>query len=95
VFLDIISFFQYFVNTLMHSETTKFWLKDAKMTHNLGASLVRSLHVLPLTILLDGELGSGKTTFLQGFASALGVKEPVSSPTFALEQRYSLSPKPT
>jgi tRNA threonylcarbamoyladenosine biosynthesis protein TsaE len=74
----------------MIQETLKFWLKDAKMTQNLGSSLVRCLHTPSLTILLDGELGSGKTTLLQGFASALGVTEHVSSPTFALEQRYPL-----
>lgn len=74
----------------MTRETLKFWLKDAKMTQILGSSLVRCLHTPSLTILLDGELGSGKTTFLQGFASALGITEHVSSPTFALEQRYPL-----
>jgi tRNA threonylcarbamoyladenosine biosynthesis protein TsaE len=42
-------------------------------------------------ILLDGDLGAGKTTFTQGFARRLGVTEPVTSPTFTLMRRYSTS----
>ena len=37
---------------------------------------------------LHGELGSGKTCFVQGLAAALGVREPVLSPTFALAGEY-------
>lgn len=39
-------------------------------------------------LLLEGELGSGKTTFVQGLAGALGVKEQVTSPTFAIVSEY-------
>jgi tRNA threonylcarbamoyladenosine biosynthesis protein TsaE len=39
-------------------------------------------------VLLEGELGAGKTAFAQGFASALGVVGPVTSPTFALVRQY-------
>lgn len=38
--------------------------------------------------LLTGELGSGKTTFVQGFAQGLGIKEKVVSPTFVLIREY-------
>jgi tRNA threonylcarbamoyladenosine biosynthesis protein TsaE len=40
-------------------------------------------------IVLIGEIGSGKTTFSQHFAHALGVTEPVTSPTFNLLHNYS------
>jgi len=39
-------------------------------------------------VALYGELGAGKTRFAQGVAQALGVKEPVCSPTFAIAQEY-------
>jgi tRNA threonylcarbamoyladenosine biosynthesis protein TsaE len=39
-------------------------------------------------IVLVGGLGAGKTRFVQGFARALGVAEPVTSPTFALVHNY-------
>ena len=39
-------------------------------------------------LVLSGDLGAGKTTFTQGFARALGVTEPVTSPTFVLHRSY-------
>lgn len=53
-----------------------------------GGSLAATLYAEPVTIALTGELGAGKTTFLQGFATALGVRDHLTSPTYALEQRY-------
>ena len=43
-------------------------------------------------VLLEGELGAGKTTFVKGIADACGVKVEVRSPTFALMHRYRGSP---
>lgn len=41
-----------------------------------------------MVICLTGDLGSGKTTFTKGFASALGIKEAVTSPTFTIIKEY-------
>lgn len=39
-------------------------------------------------VALIGDLGAGKTTFVQGIAHALGIEEPVTSPTFVLWRQY-------
>ncbi len=44
-------------------------------------------------MLLVGDLGTGKTVFAQGFAAALGVTGPVTSPTFALVRHYRCGPR--
>jgi len=44
----------------------------------------------PLIIALTGELGSGKTTFVQGLARGLGIKKRVLSPTFILMRQYAI-----
>ena len=38
-----------------------------------------------------GNLGGGKTTFLQGFAKGLGIKEKILSPTFVIMKKFSIS----
>lgn len=40
---------------------------------------------------LHGDLGAGKTTFVQALAHELGVREPVTSPTFVIRKDYSLA----
>ena len=54
---------------------------SAEETRAIAADLAR---VLPpdSTIALHGDLGVGKTTFVQGLAHGLGIQEPVTSPTF-------------
>jgi len=45
-------------------------------------------------LLLDGQLGTGKTTFTQGLARGMGIAEIVSSPTFTLLKEYHRHPVP-
>lgn len=56
-------------------------------TERLGAELGKSLRPGDL-VLVSGELGSGKTTFVRGACRALGVTGPVTSPTFTIGHLY-------
>ncbi len=59
-------------------------------TKAVGAAIAGTL--LPGDVLLlDGDLGAGKTTFTQGLARAMGVRDPVTSPTFTLVRSYPTS----
>jgi tRNA threonylcarbamoyladenosine biosynthesis protein TsaE len=56
-------------------------------TAALAADLVSALRPGDV-VAISGELGAGKTTFVRGAARALGVTQPVSSPTFTIGHRY-------
>jgi tRNA threonylcarbamoyladenosine biosynthesis protein TsaE len=56
-------------------------------TAALAAQLAASLRPGDV-VLVSGDLGAGKTTFVRGAARALGVTEPVTSPTFTIGRRY-------
>jgi tRNA threonylcarbamoyladenosine biosynthesis protein TsaE len=60
---------------------------SSAQTQRLGMRLGELLHGGEL-LLLDGQLGTGKTTFTQGLAVGLGIDEVVSSPTFTLLKEY-------
>ena len=61
--------------------------RSAGETRRLAARL--GAHLLPgQVIALHGDLGSGKTTFIQGLAGGLGVTARVTSPTFVLVNEY-------
>ena len=47
-----------------------------------------------MVICLDGELGSGKTIFVKGFAGALGIEDNITSPTFNLIKEYESGEMP-
>jgi tRNA threonylcarbamoyladenosine biosynthesis protein TsaE len=57
-------------------------------TEALGAELAAQLMPGDV-VLISGELGAGKTTFIRGACRALGVTAPVTSPTFTIGQRYA------
>ncbi len=59
----------------------------AAETEAVGAELAAAL-VAGDVVLVHGELGAGKTTFVRGACRALGVTGPVTSPTFTIGQRY-------
>jgi tRNA threonylcarbamoyladenosine biosynthesis protein TsaE len=54
-----------------------------------GAELAQQLSVGDV-VLLNGDLGAGKTTLVQGIAAGLGIAEPVTSPTFTLVAEHPL-----
>ena len=62
-------------------------LDDLEATKGLGSMLAARLKPHDI-LLLRGPLGAGKTSLVQGLASALGIEEPITSPTFALAQHY-------
>jgi tRNA threonylcarbamoyladenosine biosynthesis protein TsaE len=60
---------------------------SAADTEAIGARIASDLRPGDV-VLVSGDLGSGKTTFVRGACRALGVEGPVTSPTFTIGQRY-------
>lgn len=60
---------------------------SAAETRTLAAELAAALPP-DTTLALHGDMGVGKTTFVQGLAQGLGVREQVTSPTFAIYSIY-------
>ena len=61
-------------------------ISSAEEMHNLGAKIGAQLIAGDL-ILLNGDLGAGKTVLVQGIAKALGIED-VTSPTFVISKNY-------
>jgi tRNA threonylcarbamoyladenosine biosynthesis protein TsaE len=69
------------------TERAQHETNSATETEALGAELAWRLAPGDV-VLIEGELGAGKTTFVRGAARALGVTQPVTSPTYTIGQRY-------
>lgn len=65
-------------------------ISTAKQMKLFGAEIAKSLPQDIRILLLEGSLGAGKTTFAQGFAKRLGVKNQLTSPTFTLMNSFPL-----
>jgi tRNA threonylcarbamoyladenosine biosynthesis protein TsaE len=61
-----------------------------QQTKEIAQKLLKSL-TKPGVLALQGELGAGKTTFIQGLAEGLGIKKRVLSPTFVFLRSYNLA----
>lgn len=72
---------------ILPTNTIDFVSRSAEQTRRLGLRL-GSLLKTGDVILLSGDLGSGKTTFVQGLAKGWGAVDQVSSPTFVLVNQY-------
>lgn len=69
----------------MKVKETKNYEETVYLGHQLGLLLKPGM-----TILIDGELAAGKTTFTKGVGLALGIKDNINSPTFTILKRYLL-----
>lgn len=66
-------------------------LADLEVEAREFASTLHSKQDSATLVTLSGDLGAGKTAFTQAIARALGVTEPVTSPTFVLAKSYDLT----
>lgn len=69
-----------------------YYSKSDKETGKIAGELAFKVIKIkkPVVIALEGELGAGKTTFVKGFARALGTKIKIKSPTFVLMKKYAI-----
>ncbi|WEV71627.1 tRNA (adenosine(37)-N6)-threonylcarbamoyltransferase complex ATPase subunit type 1 TsaE [Lactobacillus sp. ESL0785] len=65
----------------------KLEVNSAAEMQQIGAAIAQTAQPHDL-LLLNGDLGAGKTTLTQGIGRALGVKRPVKSPTFTIVREY-------
>lgn len=76
----------------------KYITNSSKQTQKIGEDFAKEIlncadNKQAIIIGLSGNLGGGKTNFLQGFARGLGIKEKILSPTFVIQKKFSLKKK--
>ena len=64
------------------------FVENLKETLKLGEKLSQKLNQQSI-VLLQGPIGAGKTSFVQGIANGLSISEDITSPTFALSHHYN------
>ena len=69
-------------------EYVEYTSKSPEDTARIAAEIATQLRAGDI-ILYEGDMGAGKTTFTKGLAAALGITDPVTSPTFALVNEYT------
>jgi tRNA threonylcarbamoyladenosine biosynthesis protein TsaE len=67
------------MRTVQTHSPEETWALAAELANELPPGTVIALH---------GDLGAGKTCFIQGFAAALGIDEPITSPTYTIIGEY-------
>jgi len=76
----------------LNENQVQFLTENYLETQDIGMALAEETQNRDKAIVfgLSGDLGAGKTTFLQGFAKGLGIKEKVISPTFVIMNRFDI-----
>jgi tRNA threonylcarbamoyladenosine biosynthesis protein TsaE len=69
---------------------TKTPFQTKKLGKILANEILKSNFKDSIILALKGDLGGGKTTFLQGFAKGLGIKERILSPTFIILKKFQI-----
>lgn len=78
------------IKDLINGNIKEMFITSSSMedTKKLG-KIFASLSTKNTCIALNGELGSGKTVFMSGFAEYFGIEDEISSPTFTIVNEYS------
>lgn len=80
----------FFGVTMPHMET--FSAPSIEVLHDVAATILADLKSVPtdraVVLTLAGELGAGKTAFVQQLGELLGIRETITSPTFVVMKRY-------
>ena len=79
--------FEVFNSFAQQTNNLCWTLDQPESTISFGTTLTKKFPDIRI-LLLNGQLGTGKTTLVKGIAKSLGIKEPITSPTFPLSQHY-------
>lgn len=79
------------INQVEKIYTTNSYKQTQKLGENFAKEILKTAPKKSAVVLgLQGNLGGGKTTFLQGFSKGLGIKEKILSPTFVIQKRFKM-----